>query len=126
MAKTSSTGFFNKKRGSIGAFKTSTRPDLRVYVSDVNKEPNEHTAMQQFINPGTRFTIKLPEPSIDDKHRAPKATTSEARLMRECFLCKSIYISFNSSKSCTLTVSVSFPEQPLSKAQAELEAKLAA
>ena len=49
MAKTSSTGFFSKqkKRGSIqGALQVRTRPDLQVYVSDVNKEPNEHTALQ--------------------------------------------------------------------------------
>ena len=52
--------------------------------------------------------------------------SKEARLMRDCFLCKSIYLSFNSSKNCTLTISVSFPEQPLSKAQADAEARAAA
>ena len=46
MAKTSSTGFFSKKKGSVsGAAPGPSRPDLRVYVSDVNKEPNENTAI---------------------------------------------------------------------------------
>ena len=99
-------------------------PDLKVLVSHSSKAPDESNSFHVFNNPGPRVIIKKPadfEPEVPSKKGGnPKDTIlsqrghskkKSQRDLEDCFLCKSIYITFRSSQGCTLGLQCSLPNQ---------------
>jgi hypothetical protein len=75
--------------------------DIKVYVSDENKNPGEKNSQQIFINPESRFIIKKKkieeELGADGKPKKSKKFNKKDRSMEDMFECKSIYLGIYSA-----------------------------
>jgi hypothetical protein len=78
--------------------------DVKVYVSDSNKDPGEGTSQFVFVNPNGKFMIrKIVQPILNEK-KLPKDKKEEKKdkNLDVVFECASIYIAFYSSAGCHL------------------------
>jgi hypothetical protein len=94
------------KELKLDLFKMTSVEVLKVFVSDENKNPDEKTSQQIFVNPGGKFIIKkqiIPEElGPDGKPKKAKKFSKKDKNTEDCFECKSIYIGFYSSNGCSL------------------------
>ena len=98
-------------------------PDLKIYVTDDAKEPNEHNSYMQFTNPQSKIVIKQKEviQAAQDKEKGKtmqKKKKSSAQ-QEDIFNAKFIFISIYSMKGGPITLSCSFPNQPEIQQQAK-------
>ena len=87
---------------------TEVYGDLHIFTSSTYKEPTKLNCTQEFSNPFSYVIInnKDPNETIDAAPSKKKKGNEEDR-----FECEKLYISFYSSKGCTVNVSTSFPQE---------------
>lgn len=107
-------------------FDEAKLPDLKIYVSESSKQPDEHNSYMNFTNPSSRIMIKRKEAinqasqamEAEMKKKDQKGTKRRQGITNEeVFNDKFLYLSLYSMKGCTITLACSFPNQPDTQGQ---------